>query len=79
MIPQSEKFNLPRDGHDPAGQYLPEFHGTDGVIGVSVPGYPRAIDGRIMNTTEELSEFPYAIDMNSGEHLGVGESNLLSP
>ncbi|KAF9025998.1 alcohol oxidase [Hymenopellis radicata] len=75
MLPyfmKSEKFNLPRDGHDPTGQYLPEFHGTDGVIGVSLPGFSRAIDDRIMNTTSELAEFPYAIDMNSGEQLGVG-------
>ncbi|KAF8912301.1 alcohol oxidase [Mucidula mucida] len=75
MLPyfmKSEKFNLPRDGHDPTGQYLPEFHGTEGVIGVSLPGFSRAIDDRIMNTTSELAEFPYAIDMNSGEQLGVG-------
>ncbi|KAK0459017.1 uncharacterized protein EV420DRAFT_345939 [Desarmillaria tabescens] len=28
------------DGHNTTGQYLPAFHGTDGVIGVSHPRYP---------------------------------------
>ncbi|KAK0434381.1 uncharacterized protein EV420DRAFT_1623805 [Desarmillaria tabescens] len=32
-----EKFNIiPRNGHNTTGQYLPAFHGTDGVIGVNL-------------------------------------------
>ena len=54
------------------GQFEPSVHGFDGVIGVSVPNAPRAIDGRIIQTTQELEEFPFAPDMNSGDHLGVG-------
>ncbi|KZV99173.1 alcohol oxidase [Exidia glandulosa HHB12029] len=68
---KSEKFNLPVDGHDVSRQFLPEVHGFDGVIGVSVPGAERAIDGRVIATTKELEEFPFQIDMNSGEHLAV--------
>lgn len=53
------------------------MHGFDGVIGVSVPGAPRSIDGRVINTTQELSdEFPFNLDMNSGYHLGIGERVL---
>lgn len=48
------------------------MHGFDGFIGVSVPNAPRAIDSRIIQTTQELEEFPFALDMNSGDHLGVG-------
>ena len=69
---QSEKFNFPVDGHNVTGQFEPSVHGFDGVIGVSVPNAPRAIDGRIIQTTQELEEFPFAPDMNSGDHLGVG-------
>lgn len=69
---QSEKFNFPVDGHNITGQFDPSVHGFDGFIGVSVPNAPRAIDGRIIQTTQELEEFPFKLDMNSGEHLGVG-------
>ena len=74
---QSEKFNLPVDGHDVSGQYLPEVHGFDGVIGVSVPGTARATDDRVIAVTQELDEFPFQIDMNSGEHLGIGWTQAL--
>ncbi|EIN06554.1 FAD-linked reductases C-terminal domain-containing protein [Punctularia strigosozonata HHB-11173 SS5] len=68
----SEKFNLPVDGHNVSGQFLPEVHGFDGVIGVSVPGAARATDGRVIAATQELEESPFQIDLNSGEHLGIG-------
>ncbi len=42
------------------------------MIGVSLPGYPYPFDGRVVNTTQELAEFPYRVDMNSGEHIGIG-------
>lgn len=63
---QSEKFNFPVDGHNVSGQFDPAFHGFDGFIGVSVPGASRAIDGKVMETTQELTEFPFRIDWNSG-------------
>lgn len=70
---KSEKFNLPVDGHDVSQQFEPGVHGFNGVIGVSVPGAGRSIDGRVMNTTVELpTEFPFNRDYNSGDHLGVG-------
>ena len=61
------------DGHNVSDQYLPEAHGFEGIIGVSVPGAARAIDDRVIAVTQELDEFPFQIDMNSGEHLGIGE------
>ncbi|KAI0738641.1 hypothetical protein C8Q80DRAFT_1275610 [Daedaleopsis nitida] len=74
---KSEKFNLPVDGHNVTGQFTPEVHGFEGVIGVSVPGAARAIDNRVIAVTQELEEFPFQIDMNSGEHLGIGWTQAL--
>ncbi|KAF5369212.1 hypothetical protein D9757_010031 [Collybiopsis confluens] len=74
MLPyfkKSEKFNFPVDGHNVSGQFDPAFHGFDGFIGVSVPGASRAIDDRVIQTTKDLAEFPFSIDMNTGDHLGV--------
>ncbi|KAJ3839587.1 hypothetical protein F5878DRAFT_615926 [Lentinula raphanica] len=76
MLPyfkKSEKFNLPVDGHNVTNEFDPSFHGFEGYIGVSVPGASRAIDGRVIETTEERpDEFPYTRDMNTGDQLGVG-------
>ncbi|KAJ7600946.1 hypothetical protein C8J56DRAFT_813923 [Mycena floridula] len=69
---KSEKFNFPVDKHSVAGQFDPRFHGFSGFIGVSVPGSGRSIDGRVVDTTQQLKEFPFRLDMNSGDHLGVG-------
>ncbi|EIN05758.1 alcohol oxidase [Punctularia strigosozonata HHB-11173 SS5] len=74
---KSEKFNLPVDGHNVSGQFLPEVHGFDGVIGVSVPGAARATDGRVIAVTQELEEFPFQVDLNSGEHLGIAWTQAL--
>ncbi|KAI0033466.1 hypothetical protein K488DRAFT_77882 [Vararia minispora EC-137] len=74
---KSEKFNLPVDEHNVTGQFLPSVHGFDGVIGVSVPGAARATDGRVIAVTREVNEFPFQVDMNSGEHLGVGWTQAL--
>ncbi len=53
-------------------QFRAEVHGFHGIIGVSVPGAGRATDDRVIAVTRELEEFPFQIDMNSGEHLGIG-------
>ncbi|KAJ3915877.1 alcohol oxidase [Lentinula edodes] len=76
MLPyfkKSEKFNLPVDGHNITNQFDPLFHGFDGYIGVSVPGAGRAIDNRVIQTTQDLpDEFPFTPDVNTGDQLGVG-------
>ncbi|KAJ3797787.1 alcohol oxidase [Lentinula aff. detonsa] len=76
MLPyfkKSEKFNFPVDKHNITNQFNPLFHGFDGYIGVSVPGASRSIDSRIINTTQLLpSQFPFTVDMNTGDQLGVG-------
>lgn len=64
----------PADNHNTSGQYDPSVHSTDGINSVSLTGFPHPIDQRIIKTTSELKdEFPFNLDMNSGDHLGVGE------
>lgn len=70
---QSERWNAPQDGHDTTDQYNPQFHSSSGFIGASLPGFPREMDPLVINTTKELEEFPFNLDGNSGQILGLGE------
>ncbi|KAF4579556.1 hypothetical protein EYR36_001374 [Pleurotus pulmonarius] len=60
------------DGHNTSGQFDPSWHGS-GPLHTSVAGYPAVIDPLIVQTTQELpEEFPFNLDMNSGNTLGIG-------
>ncbi|TFK55463.1 aryl-alcohol-oxidase from pleurotus Eryingii [Heliocybe sulcata] len=70
---KNEKLTPPADGHDTTGQINPALHGKNGPLDISVYGYARELDDKVMQTTKELSsEFPYNSDTNSGNPLGVG-------
>jgi len=71
-IPQNEIWTPPADGHNTSGQYNPAVHSTSGINSVSLNGYPSDLDSRVIKTTQEMDEFPYNLDMNSGEQLGIG-------
>ncbi|KAK0212181.1 aryl-alcohol oxidase [Desarmillaria ectypa] len=72
-IRKNERFVAPADHHNTTGEFDPAVHSFDGVNSVSLPGYPRAIDGRVIQATQELpDEFPFNLDYNSGYHLGIG-------
>jgi choline dehydrogenase len=61
-----------------SNEYDPRVHGHAGMTGVTLAGYPSEIDARVIQTTKDLrDEFPFNLDLNSGEHLGVGASRLL--
>lgn len=62
----------PADGHNTTGEFLPAVHGH-GPIEVSLPGFPSVIDNRVLNTAKTSSEFPFNIDLQSGDSTGVGE------
>lgn len=48
-------------------------HDLNGVNSVSLPGYPRATDERVIQATMDLAvEFPFNLDYNSGHQLGIG-------
>ncbi|KAK0437902.1 aryl alcohol oxidase, partial [Desarmillaria tabescens] len=72
-IRKNERLVAPADHHNTTGEFDPAVHSFDGVNSVSLPGYPRAIDGRVIQATQELSgEFSFNLDYNSGYHLGIG-------
>jgi choline dehydrogenase-like flavoprotein len=71
---KSEKWTPPNDNHNTTGQFNPDVHGFDGLLHVSLHGYPSGIDDMAINATQELGgDFAYNIDQNSGKPLGVGE------
>lgn len=76
MLPyfiKSEKWTLPADNHNITGQFDPSVHGYNGILSVSLTGYPTPIDGRVMETIAYLGgEFSFNQDMNSGSPLGMG-------
>ncbi|KAJ7640147.1 aryl-alcohol oxidase-like protein [Mycena rosella] len=71
---KNEKWTPPADQHDTRGQFNPGIHGTAGPISVSLSGFQWPdFQRRIIQTTEELpDDFPFNLDMNSGQPLGVG-------
>ncbi|KAJ3757799.1 alcohol oxidase [Lentinula raphanica] len=72
-IRKNERFTPPVDHHNTTGQFDPSVHGFDGIVSVSLQGFPNGIDNRTIEATRELSaEFPYNLDMNSGFQLGIG-------
>lgn len=70
---QLENLVPPVDGHDTSGEILPTIHGTSGPLRISLPGVPLPSDSRVIQATQELrSEFPFNVDMSSGDPLGIG-------
>ena len=44
-----------------------------GPLGISLPGVGRPTDDLVLNATAQLSdEFPFNLDFNSGDTIGVG-------
>ncbi|KAI0057917.1 alcohol oxidase [Artomyces pyxidatus] len=66
-----EHIAPPVDGHNTAGDIDPSVHGTDGPLGISL-GESLSTDGMVTRTTRQLSEFPFNVDMNSGNTIGIG-------
>ncbi|KAJ7796720.1 pyranose dehydrogenase [Mycena olivaceomarginata] len=71
---KNEKWTEPADHHDTRGQFNRSVHSTDGINSVSLNGYRWPIfEHHVLQTTREFSdEFPFNLDFNSGEMLGVG-------
>jgi hypothetical protein len=71
---KSEQWTAPADNHNTAGQFNPAVHGTSGVVGVSLSGFPTGINSKVITATGQLQgNFKFNLDMNSGSELGVGE------
>ncbi|KAJ7822434.1 aryl-alcohol-oxidase from pleurotus Eryingii [Mycena leptocephala] len=70
---KNELWSPPADGHDTRGQFDPRVHGTHGLMSVSLAGFSYPASERIIQTTAERPDaFPFNLDMNSGNPLGVG-------
>jgi len=77
IILQNEDFVAPADHHNISGQFDPSVHSNKGVNSVSLFGFAQPIDSRVIQTTQQLAEFPYRLDYNSGEHIGIGMFSFL--
>ena len=71
-IMKSESFGPPADNHNTTGQFNPSVHGFKGPLHVALPGFPLGTDSMVIEATHELPEFPFNIDMNSGDTIGMG-------
>ncbi|TFK37746.1 alcohol oxidase [Crucibulum laeve] len=70
---KSEQWVHPRDGRDDSDEHNPAVHGTNGPVLLSTGGVRTVMDTRVLATTQQLSEeFPFNLDANSGDILGVG-------
>ncbi|KAJ7362668.1 hypothetical protein DFH08DRAFT_910802 [Mycena albidolilacea] len=68
------KWTPPADNHDTCGEFNPAVHSTHGINSVSLSGsqWPIFENQVIQTTRESPQEFPFNLDYNSGEPLGVG-------
>ncbi|KAJ6509684.1 aryl-alcohol oxidase precursor [Mycena vulgaris] len=71
---KTEKWTAPADHHNTQGQFNPAIHGTHGPISTSLGGYSWSeFEHHVIQTTKELpNDFPFNLDMNSGQPLGIG-------
>ncbi|KAF8144378.1 hypothetical protein K438DRAFT_1874128 [Mycena galopus ATCC 62051] len=71
---KNEKWSPPADHHNTQGQFDPSVHSTHGITSVSLGGFQwRTFNQHVIQTTKELPDvFPFNLDMNSGQPLGVG-------
>ncbi|KAI0344621.1 aryl-alcohol oxidase [Trametopsis cervina] len=66
-----EKWTAPMDGHDTKGQYNPDFHGTTGMVPISLYQFADQLDAKVMETTKLYpEEFPFQRDLNAGDTIG---------
>lgn len=71
---KNERWTSPADQHNTKGQFDPSVHSSSGMTFVSLPGFSQEVDDMVIQTTEQLNhEFPFNLDMNSGNPLGLGE------
>ncbi|KAG6807805.1 hypothetical protein H0H92_006363, partial [Tricholoma furcatifolium] len=76
-IKKNERWTAPVDNHNTTGQFDPSVHGFNGITAVSLPGYPQSVDPLFIQTTREFpDEFPFNVDFNSGDPIGLGWMQL---
>ncbi|KAL0577509.1 hypothetical protein V5O48_004495 [Marasmius crinis-equi] len=74
-IRKNEHFGEPVDHHNITGEFEPSAHGFHGINTVTLTGFPWPVEDRLIQTSVEQPEkFPFNVDMNSGNELGIGYS-----
>jgi hypothetical protein len=48
------------------------------MVFASTTGFPTEIDSRVLQTSQELEEFPFLLDYNAGRPIGLGRSLMFS-
>ncbi|KAG6896689.1 hypothetical protein C0992_006681 [Termitomyces sp. T32_za158] len=69
---RNERWTEPADHHNTTGEFDPSVHGFHGINAVSLPGFVYSFDHRVIQAASELPEFPFNLDMNSGNTIGIG-------
>lgn len=69
---KNERLVISLDGHNTFQQVDPRLHGH-GPLTVSMSNFGFTLDEHIIKATEELDGFPFNLDMNSGNPIGVGK------
>ncbi|KAI0055436.1 aryl-alcohol oxidase-like protein [Artomyces pyxidatus] len=73
FILKAENLTDPVDHHNTTGQFNPVVHGHSGPVLTTLPGFPSALDPRILAVTQSNpAQFPFNLDANSGNTIGVG-------
>lgn len=74
---QNSRLVPPADNHSTIGQVNSTAHGF-GPVEISLPGNPTEIDHRVFMTTESHGdEFPFNLDLNSGNAVGIGKTTTV--
>lgn len=71
-ILKNERLVPSSDGHDTRGQVDSRAHGY-GPLSVSLPGLKNMLDEHVFQTTREVADYKFNLDMNSGDTIGIGE------
>ncbi len=62
------------DGLSTEGRYEVTSALQEGILPVSLTGYPAPIEPLVVETAKQVPEFgPYNLNMNSGDPIGMGE------
>ncbi|KAG7098412.1 hypothetical protein E1B28_000368 [Marasmius oreades] len=74
-VRKNERFTPPVDGHNTTEEFDPSVHSFDGMNSVTLSGFRHEVDTRVIQASKAMgndSDFRFVLDMNSGNHLGIG-------
>ncbi|KAK1235690.1 hypothetical protein PQX77_001061 [Marasmius sp. AFHP31] len=74
-IRKNEHFTPPVDGHNTTGEFDLAVHGFNGINSVTLSGFRHQVNTRVIQASKSMandSDYRFILDMNSGDHLGVG-------